>query len=79
MKQTSLEWLEKNIRLDMSPFELTQLFDQAKAMHKEEIVKAWKSGVDYRDYNGHGSTYLEIELGEQPNKYYNETFNTKEK
>jgi hypothetical protein len=33
---TSIEWLEKNIRLDMNSFELIKYFDQAKEMHKTE-------------------------------------------
>ena len=43
MPQSSVEWLEKNIRLDASPFEILELFEQAKAMHKQEIETAYQS------------------------------------
>ena len=77
MKQTAVEWLGEQLwETPKDKFKWYRLREKAKEMHKEEIEKAWKSGVDYRDNNGHGSTYLEIELGEQPNNYYNETFKT---
>jgi hypothetical protein len=45
-------------------------FEQAKAMHKEEIENAVKQGWDYNEEG------LVQWMGET---YYNETFNTKEK
>jgi hypothetical protein len=45
-------------------------FEQAKAMHKDEIENAVKQGWDYNEEG------LVQWMGE---KYYNETFNTKEK
>lgn len=60
-KQSSVEWLEeiyltKGINRDIH-------FHQAKAIHKEEIVKAWSNGYDEDD-----------RATSSPLKYYNETF-----
>lgn len=63
-KQSSVEWLE--CELKKIPFiDPIKAFEQAKAMHKEEIIKAWANG---------GST-LSAKNAEQ---YYNETFNNHE-
>jgi hypothetical protein len=75
MKQSSIEWIYNNIK---SHFEhdgdlleaVNMSFEQAKAMHKEEIENAVKQGWDYNEEG------LVQWMGE---KYYNETFNTKEK
>ena len=73
--KTPVEWLFEQLwDTPKGKFDWYLLKAQALKMEKEQIIQAWKSGVDYRDNNGHGSTYLEIELGEQPNNYYNETF-----
>jgi len=65
MKQTSIEWLKKeleeygsssHLNLDWKTFD--ELIEQAKEMHKQEIIDAaerWK-GTDFAE------------------KYYNETF-----
>ena len=66
-KQSSIEWLEQNMP-DLSNYipigvslELHAKFQQAKAMHKEEIEKAWYDGIS-------GG-----ECGSRE-QYYNETF-----
>lgn len=60
-KQNSIEWfyqriLAKNIK---------EVFEQAKAMHEEEIVNARQSGID-ATINGKSISNID---------YYNETFN----
>jgi hypothetical protein len=65
-KQTAVQWLEEIIAYqDMGevPMWIYELFDQAKAMEKEQIIDAWKDGVK-TDY-AHSGTF---EL------YYTETF-----
>ena len=59
---TSIEWLEKNIRLNMSPFELIGCFDQAKEMHRKETIEAFEMGRFNIDDMGCGE------------EYYNETY-----
>ena len=68
-KQSSVEWL-------ISQQKHNQLFDietieQAKAMHKEEIEKAWWAGCD-ESLSNHI-----IHPSEDCNGYYNETFKIK--
>jgi hypothetical protein len=75
MKQSSIDWLYNNLK---SHFEhdgdlleaVNMSFEQAKAMHKEEIENAVKKGWDYNEEG------LVQWMGET---YYNETFNTNEK
>ena len=66
-KQSSVEWLLDNLHLQHST-KWTEIVEQAKAMHKQEIEDAhWYGG---QDIPIHESTCEE---------YYNETFNTKDK
>jgi hypothetical protein len=72
-KQSSIDWYEnKLIQLDIDFgghknywVERKKLRDQAKAMHKEEVIKANRDGVDMVIAE---EKYI---TGEQ---YYNETF-----
>jgi uncharacterized protein YfaS (alpha-2-macroglobulin family) len=46
-QQTAVEWLSDNIwdlEEQITNKEIVQLVEQAKAMHKEEIIQAWKKG-----------------------------------
>lgn len=66
-KQTALEWLKVMLEwnygdpqmLEMTWENLDDLFEQAKAMEKEQIMKAYYEGTDTR--------YT-------PEQYYNETY-----
>ena len=61
-KQSSVEWLLDNLHLQHST-KWTEIVEQAKAMHKEEIEDAhWYGG---RDVAIHESTC---------EQYYNETY-----
>lgn len=75
MKQSSIEWIYNNLKShfehDGDLLEAVKMsFEQAKAMHKEEIIQSNRDGVDMCVGNGKFIT------GEQ---YYSETFNTNEK
>ena len=59
-KQSSIDWLIEQVKKE-HPF-WTDIFEQAKAMHKEEIKNAWINSLTKGDY--HSSE-----------EYYNETFN----
>lgn len=61
-KQSSIEWLYKEL-LNSEPniLEWNKLFNQAKEMHKQEIIDAWEDG------QGSFST-------RNAEQYYNETF-----
>lgn len=61
MKQTSIEWLEENV----SGYIPEDVLEQAKEMHKQEILDAFEEGSSDGFY-GWGSSNKE--------KYYTETF-----
>ena len=60
-KQTAVEWLENQLKERYSLMNSEPLFEQAKAMHKEEIQDAYRRGFISDD----------IKLADD---YYNETF-----
>ena len=76
MKQTAVEWLvpkilELNLQLSLRrisqrncELEILRLFEQAKAMEKEQIMDAWNNGIQWEwDPNIRNSE-----------EYYNKTF-----
>lgn len=58
-KQTAVEWLEK-ICNDRGYHLMSEYFNQAKAMEKEQIVDAYQKGY--------------LDLIYKPNAHYNETY-----
>ena len=73
MKQSSIEWIYNNLKShfehDGDLLEAVKMsFEQAKAMHKDEIENAYWDGGQWVPTSG-----------SQCEEYYNETFNTKEK
>jgi hypothetical protein len=69
-KQTAVEWIENNIQSDMTFMDILGLIRQAKQMEKKQIINAW---IDDR-------FPLDKDWVKQcAEKYYNKTFNTKEK
>ena len=72
MKQTSIEWLvseiEKLIGIKIAIDETC--VEQAKEMHKQEIIDAY--GVKVKHSIEQGTTVYTRTFGEQ---YYNETYN----
>jgi len=73
MKQSSIEWLYNNLKShfehDGDLLEAVKMsFEQAKAMHKDEIENAYWDGGQWVPASG-----------SQCEEYYNETFNTREK
>jgi hypothetical protein len=45
-QQTAVEWIEHNIQSDMNFMEIMGLIRQAKAMEKEQIMKAFSDGQE---------------------------------
>ena len=73
MKQSSIDWLYNNLKShfehDGDLLEAVKMsFEQAKAMHKDEIENAYWDGGQWVPT-----------VGSQCEEYYNETFNTNEK
>ena len=66
--QTAVEWLIHQLNTRQKPLDNSQideLFKQAKAMEKEQIVEAYRKGVEEDVYNN------PLKTG---NEYYNETY-----
>lgn len=69
-KQSSVEWLEEIIRFANKELyaEMFDEIEQAKAMHKEEMV-------DFAFKVGRGQDYDDEQVRELAEIIYNETFN----
>jgi hypothetical protein len=87
MKQTAVDWLKDMLEwnygdpkmLEISWVNLDDLFERAKQMEKEQILNAWSVATN-PDYEiGFGDMFYILEQEKKAEKYYNETFNTKEK
>lgn len=61
MKQTAVEWLESELK-KLPMVDVTEIFQQALAMEKEQIKDAWMDGME--------GILHEIAA----EKYYNETY-----
>jgi hypothetical protein len=57
---TSIEWLQQQYENCPESFLTADDFEQAKQMHKEEVIEAFKTEKVFYDYSGE--------------QYYNETF-----
>jgi disulfide oxidoreductase YuzD len=69
-QMTAVEWLQeaisKKVNNELGPY-FIDLFDNAKAMEKEQIINAWKDGA----YGGGQFTTT----FDNADDYYNETYN----
>ena len=65
MKQTSIEWLIEKLGWNNRSDAINRIVDEAKEMHKQEILDAFSEGASDGFY-GEGSSNKE--------KYYQETF-----
>jgi hypothetical protein len=64
MKQTAVEWLYQRILAK----DIKAVFEQAKEMHKQEIINAYWSAYKEGQYSGDKTA----------DEYYNETFKNTE-
>ena len=69
MKQTAVEWLVEELEKHHTKTDIknTVVFQQAKAMEKEQIVNAHLTGLIHS---------LEMKATKQAEQYYNETYET---
>ena len=65
MKQTAVKWLVEKIQQANPTFKFDALIREAKAMEKEQMIEAYRTGVEEDVYE------RPLRTGEQ---YYNETF-----
>jgi hypothetical protein len=69
-QQTAVEWLEAQMPTAFKDLTINlQLFQEAKAMEKQQIIQTWHNG-----YNNQSPMIDEKNCGQQ---YYNETFKNK--
>ena len=80
-KQNSIEWLENEIDFILTTysynsqdFHLNKAFEQAKAMHKEEIVNTWTEATAPPHEIGLSDTTYILAQIKKAEQYYNETF-----
>ena len=75
-KQTAVEWLESELK-KLPMVNIIEVFKQAKAMEKEQIIQAFKEGLRspyHQDYT------IVTQQGQEATKsgqYYNETYGNK--
>ena len=69
VKQTATEWLEEKIKLAKPDFKFDSLSRQAKEMHKQEIINAYRDGRS--DQQSDKPSRFYNRMAEQ---YYNETY-----
>ena len=62
-KQTAVEWLKSKLTRCVTATDERQAFEQAKQMHKEQIIEAAHHGVDFEN-----SPY------ENAEQYYDKTY-----
>jgi hypothetical protein len=67
-KQTSIEWLAEQVK-DWLPDHFNEVFEQAKAMHKEEIIESYCTGCLHM---AEDETIFPRETSE---RYYDATYN----
>ena len=66
MAQTAVEWLANEISIKVGTNDLLDdLYKQAKAMEKEQIIKTYNNAISKMDY------FIQPESAEQ---YYNDTY-----
>ena len=73
-QQTAVEWLQECLLTHFSHEQIMQfegLFQQAKAMEKEQIIKAFDNGIIA--YNNQDRITDDIDNDSE--QYYNETYN----
>jgi hypothetical protein len=74
MKHTAVEWLveQLNEKIDFIPLDkwdmIRDIIQQAKAMEKQQIIKACDAGFD------DGSGFIEDMKYQSAEQYYNETY-----
>ena len=77
MKQTAVDWLVMKWTTQGTLY--SSDITQALEMEKEQILNAWSVATN-PDYEiGFGDMFYILEQEKKAEKYYNETFNTKEK
>jgi hypothetical protein len=70
-KQTAVEWFFDNLKNHQIQAEHYLLYQQAKAMEKEQHGNTWDEAIDAHEKRGHVIARSLVDFDD----YYNETFN----
>ena len=74
-KQTAVEWLEKEISTKLGTNDLLDdLYEQAKAMEKEQIINTWSEATAPDHEIGLSDTSYIISQIQNAEQYFNETY-----
>ena len=73
-QQTAVEWLQKEWQKKDIDISIRELWQQAKAMEKEQIVNADLNATK-RTAKGFNADVSVTRVNELAEKYYNETYN----
>ena len=65
MKQTAVEWLVEQLRMQTPLYTKDEIINEAKEMEKKQIIDAYKEAITNGFYD------------EDAEQYYNETFKNK--
>jgi hypothetical protein len=68
-KQSAIEWLQKEWQKKDIDISIRELWQQAKAMEKEQIIDAYENGVSDENESNLSGLFTNAE------QYYNETYN----
>ena len=74
---TSIEWLQGQLNPDMKTMQgniIQGLLEQAKEMHKQEIINAFKSGLKSPYHQDYTFVTQDNQKGTKSEQYYQETF-----
>ena len=82
-KQTAVEWLQEQLQkgVDFNPLDknsylnnVEKLFNQAKAMEKEQIINTWSEATAPDHEIGLSDAFYIINQIQKAEQYYNETY-----
>ena len=73
-KQTSVEWLENQLKERYSLMNSEPLFEQAKAMEKEQIINTWSEATAPDHEIGLSDAFYIISQVQKAEQYYTKTY-----
>jgi len=73
MKQTAVEWLESQLK-KIPMVNIIQVFQQAKAMERDQIVNAFKEGLRSPYHQDYAIVTQEGQEATKSGQYYQQTY-----
>ncbi len=66
-KQTAVQWLFKNARLNMSVYDWLLCIEHAEEMEREQIIDAYVNGEHQQGFEGEAEQYYNEQYGNSIN------------